>query len=645
MIEQALWNPPEDALQNSQMGQFMAAVNAEFGLDLASYPALWQWSADDPAAFWAFWWRYSDVIASEQPSQTLRETGRFETDEWFPGARLNFDENLLRHRDERPALVFRAEDGSRESMSYAELFQQVSAVATSFSELGVGEGDRVAAIMPNRPETIVAMLATTWLGGVWSSCSPDFGVDGILERFEQIEPTLLIGIDGYTFKGKTIDVCAKVEHVWRKLEAPACVKVSWQRCGEIDGALDWDDLTESSMEPPPFAQVAFNHPLYILFSSGTTGRPKCIVHGTGGTLLQHLKEHRLHTDIRREDVLFYFTTCGWMMWNWLASGLASGCTLVLFDGNPFYPTAGALMDLAEQEGITVFGTSAKYIAALEQAGVKPVESHSLPNLRAILSTGSPLVPESFDYVYEHMKPDVQLCSISGGTDIVSCFALGSPLLPVYRGELQCRGLGMAVDVWNDQGQAVQNEPGELVCTKPFPCKPVFFWNDPDGQRYHDAYFDRFDNIWTHGDWAELTDHGGLIITGRSDAVLNPGGVRIGTAEIYRQVERVPGVVESIAVGQDWEGDVRVVLFVILQEGVELTDDLKKEIRTTLRENASPRHVPARILQVTEIPRTRSGKITELAVRNVIHGKPVTNTEALANPEALEQFANRQELES
>ena len=637
-----LWQPPAD--RETAMGVFLQQVNRDFGLDLADYHNLWQWSADDPKKFWAYWWQQSGLLASTQPDSTLLETGVFEKDEWFPGAALNFAENLLRFRDDRTAIIFRDENGGRETLSYAQLFEQAARVAAEFKALGVGPGDRVAAIMPNRPETIIAMLATTWLGGVWSSCSPDFGVDGILERFEQVQPKLLVGIDGYTFKGKTLCVCDKVEQIARELKCQS-VLVEWQRCGTVDGAIAWNELLESEADAPEFEQVPFNHPVYVLFSSGTTGKPKCIAHGVGGTLLQHLKEHRLHTDIDREDVLFYFTTCGWMMWNWLASGLASGCTLVLFDGNPFYPGPEVLMDIAAEEGITVFGTSAKYIAALEQAGVKPVESHQLPQLRAVLSTGSPLVPESFDYVYQQVKADVQLCSISGGTDIVSCFVLGCPILPVNRGELQCRGLGMAVDVWDADGNPVRNEPGELVCTKPFPSKPIFFWNDPEGEGYHDAYFSRFDNVWAHGDWAALNDSGGLVITGRSDAVLNPGGVRIGTAEIYRQVERVEGVLESIAIGQQWDGDVRVVLFVVLKDGVELTDELQTQIRTTLREHASPRHVPARILTVSDIPRTRSGKITELAVRDVVHGQPVKNTEALANPEALDEFKGRAELQS
>ena len=639
-VMEALWNPPTE--QNSAMARFQDTVNSSFKLQLTDYHSLWSWSVEDVERFWGFWWQQADLIASHQPTSVFKKGQSFESDTWFVDARLNFAENLFRYRDETSAIVFRGEDGSREELSYRQLFELASRVAAEFQQLGIGPGDRVAAIMPNRPETIIAMLATTWLGAIWSSCSPDFGTDGILERFEQIEPKLLIAIDGYQFKGKTISVCDKVESIRARLDC-LCVVIEWQRSGHINESISWQQLIDSSRPAPEFHQLAFNDPLYILFSSGTTGKPKCIVHGVGGTLLQHVKEHRLHTNVDRGDVLFYFTTCGWMMWNWLVSGLASGCTLLLFDGNPFFPQADSLIKGAEEEGITVFGRSAKYLSALQKEEVRPAERYSLPKLRTILSTGSPLVPESFDYVYADFKADVQLCSISGGTDIVSCFALGCPTLPVHRGELQCRGLGMAVDVWDSQGKSVRNEAGELVCTKPFPSKPVFFWNDTDGQRYHNAYFKRFDNVWCHGDWAELTDNNGLIISGRSDAVLNPGGVRIGTAEIYRQVERIPQVMESIAVGQEWEGDVRVVLFVILREGTDLTNALQDEIKKSLRKHASPRHVPAKILQVSDIPRTRSGKITELAVRDAINNRPIGNTEALANPAALEEFKERKEL--
>ena len=635
-----LWSPTTN--YKSALDQFLCEINAHFNLELNDYHSLWKWSTEDVERFWAFWWQHADLIASSQPDKTLLAGGSFEKDSWFPNARLNFAENLLRFRDDQPAIVFRGEDGSREELSYKELFDLSASVANELQTLGIKAGDRVAAIMPNRPETVVAMLATTWLGAIWSSCSPDFGTDGILERFEQIEPSILIAIDGYQFKGNTISVCQKVESIKNKLNCRSIV-VNWQKCGQVSDAISWTALTKNKNPPPDFHQLRFNDPVYILFSSGTTGKPKCIVHGVGGTLLQHVKEHRIHTDISRKDVLFYFTTCGWMMWNWLVSGLASGCTLLLFDGNPFFPQPNALMKIADDEGISVFGTSAKYLSALQKEGVRPIEEFSFSSLRTILSTGSPLIPESFDYVYESIKREVQLSSISGGTDIVSCFVLGCPILPVHRGELQCRGLGMAVDVWNDNGESIRNEPGELVCTKPFPSKPIYFWNDPDGTQYHNAYFHRFENVWCHGDWAQLTDNDGLIITGRSDTVLNPGGVRIGTAEIYRQVERIPNIVESIAVGQDWQGDVRVILFVVLKEGETLTKSLQSEIKLSVRNNASPRHVPAIILQVKDIPRTRSGKITELAVRDVINHRPLANKESLANPAALEEFKDRTEL--
>jgi len=641
-----VWEPTSAQREDSQMAVFMREVSARLGHDLGDYDALWRWSVDHPAAFWSALWRFAGVIASREAEQVLMDGDRMPGARWFVGARLNFAENLLRHRDAHPAVIFRGEDGREQRLSYAELHRQSARLAAVLHGLGIGPGDRVAAIVPNIPQAVIGMLASSWLGAVWSSCSPDFGVEGILDRFGQIGPRLLIVADGYRFKGRVIDLRAKVHAVRDGLGAACehCVQIAWQGTGALQDALDWDELLDNELPAPSFAQLPFDHPLYILYSSGTTGRPKCIVHGAGGTLLQHLKEHRLHTDIRRDDRLFYFTTCGWMMWNWLISGLASGTTLVLFDGNPFHPAADALWQLADDLGVSVFGTSAKYLSAQEKARVRVCERLPLTRLRAVLSTGSPLAPESFDYVLDAIRPGVQISSISGGTDIVSCFALGNPLLPVRRGQLQCRGLGMAVEVFDADGRSVRDSPGELVCTAPFPCMPVGFWNDPDGSRYHAAYFERFPGVWTHGDWCVLTGEGGLIIEGRSDAVLNPGGVRIGTAEIYRQVERLPQVQESICVGQRWEDDVRVVLFVVLRDGATLDDGLRRTIRTTLRDNASPRHVPAKILQVSDIPRTRSGKISELAVRDTIEGRPVANTEALLNPEALSQYRGRPELQ-
>jgi acetoacetyl-CoA synthetase len=643
-ISPTVWVPDAHAVERSQMMAFLRRAEALAGRRFAGYADLWQWSIDERADFWSLLWEFCDVIASRSCDTVLESADAMPGARWFDGARLNFAENLLRFRDQRAALIFRDETGHERRLSYAELYEQAAAMAAGLRRLGVRSGDRVAAILPNCPEAVIGMLATSWLGGIWSSCSPDFGADGIVDRFGQIQPRLLIASTGYHFKGRAIDIRSKVETVSQALDG--CTEVLNVDWPDIDAARcgrRWSDVVADPGPAPRFAQEAFDHPLYILFSSGTTGRPKCIVHGAGGTLLQHLKEHRLHCDLRRDDVLFYFTTCGWMMWNWLVSGLASGATLVLYDGNPFHPAPDTLWQMADGLGVTVFGTSAKYLSAQENAGVRVVDDLPLTRLRAVLSTGSPLAPEAFDYVLDAIRPGVQVSSISGGTDIVSCFALGNPMLPVRRGQLQCRGLGMAVDVFDAQGRSVRNEPGELVCTRAFPSMPVGFWGDDDGVRYRAAYFERYPGVWTHGDWTVLTDDGGLIITGRSDAVLNPGGVRIGTAEIYRQVEQLPQVRESVCIGQPWKGDVRVVLFVVLEPGARLDDGLCAAIRQRLREHASPRHVPARILQVTDIPRTRSGKISELAVRATVQGRPPDNTGALANPEALAQFRDRAEL--
>ncbi len=640
-----IWQPSHGLAQSSQMAAFMRRLGIAQAPGPNDYQLLWQWSVDNAAEFWTALWRFSDVIASREWDLALQSPDAMPGARWFVGARLNFAENLLRFRDDRPAIVFRGEDGSEQPLSYCELFAQSARLAAALDKLGIGPGDRVAAIVPNIPQAVIGMLASTWLGAVWSSCSPDFGVQGILDRFGQIGPKLLIAADGYRFKGASIDLRDKVRSVHAGLPAGCgpVLLIPWQGTGPLSDALDWDSLLNNDLPLPPFAQLPFDHPLYILFSSGTTGKPKCIVHGAGGTLLQHLKEHRLHCDLRREDRLFYFTTCGWMMWNWLVSGLASGATLVLFDGNPLHPAPDSLWRMADALGVSVFGTSAKYLSAQEKAGVVTAGHLALDALRLVLSTGSPLAPESFDYLSRDIKPGVQISSIAGGTDIVSCFALGNPLLPVRRGELQCRGLGMAVDVFDSAGHSLRNAPGELVCTRPFPSMPVGFWGDPDGSRYRSAYFERFPGVWTHGDWTVLTEHGGLSIEGRSDAVLNPGGVRIGTAEIYRQVERLPQIRESICVGQHWDDDVRVVLFVVLVGDALLDDRLRDAICMALRENASPRHVPAKILQVKDIPRTRSGKISELAVRDTIEHRAVANTEALLNPEALAEYADRPEL--
>ncbi|HSB96703.1 MAG TPA: acetoacetate--CoA ligase [Spongiibacteraceae bacterium] len=649
--EPPLWSPSPARIAGSALTDFQQQLQQRFAVQFADYAALQRWSIDNPAEFWQAVWSFGEVRCSRTADAVYRPAARFFDAAWFDGARLNFAENLLRRRDDHPALIAYLETGARRELSYAQLYRQVAACAASLRRLGVVAGDRVAGMLPNIPEAMIAMLATASIGAVWSSCSPDFGASGVLDRFGQIEPKVFIACDGYYYGGKTLDVRAKLLEVAAGLPTvlqlvivpllPGTDNLAPLAAWPVLSFADFvaDDATEIVFEQLPFA-----HPLYILYSSGTTGKPKCIVHGAGGTLLQHLKEHRLHTDIGAASVFFYFTTCGWMMWNWLASGLASGCTVVLFDGSPFHPTPTVLLDLIEREKISVFGTSARYLAALEKAAVSPHKTHRLDSLQTILSTGSPLSPESYRYVYREFKQDVCLSSISGGTDIVSCFIAGSPVLPVWEGELQCAGLGMAVDVVDENGVSIERGKGELICRQPFPSCPLGFWNDADRSRFNAAYFSRFPGVWAHGDFAEKTPHGGFIIHGRSDATLNPGGVRIGTAEIYRQVEKIPEVLEALCIGQRWQQDVRVVLFVSLRAGAVLDDALRESIRRVIRDNATPRHVPAKILAVADIPRTRSGKIVELAVANIVHGEPVANIEALANAEALEHFRNRPELD-
>ncbi len=645
-----LWTPSADTVANANLTRFAQKVANDHGVSLQDYAHLHQWSIDHREPFWDSVWDFCQVIATHKGDRILIEGDRMPGATWFPDARLNFAENLLRCNDEGTALIFKGEDKVVRDLSHAELTTAVSRLAQALRDHGLQPGDRVAGYLPNMPEAIIAMLAVTSIGAVWSSCSPDFGVRGVVDRFGQIEPKLLFAVDGYYYNGKPHDCTAKIAQILPQLPSIRhLILIPYAGGGDIRGfsTLQWWDDFCSPYTPAEieFEQLPFDHPLYIMYSSGTTGVPKCIVHGAGGTLLQHLKEHQLHTDIRPGDCLFYFTTCGWMMWNWLATGLASGATLLLYDGSPFYPDGRVLFDFADATGMTVFGTSAKYIDAVRKAGLVPAKTHDLGSVRALLSTGSPLAPESFDFVYSQIKSDICLSSIAGGTDIMGCFMLGNPTGPVYRGEIQCLALGMAVTAFDDQGATVIGEKGELVCTKSFPSMPLGFWHDDGGDRYHAAYFAKYPNTWCHGDFVEITATGGVIIYGRSDSLLNPGGVRIGTAEIYRQVEQLEDIMEGIVVGQEWDNDVRVVLFVKLTPGTVLTDELIGRIKQQIRHNTTPRHVPAKVLAVEDIPRTKSGKIVELAVREVIHGRPVKNKEALANPEALAFFAGRPELTS
>jgi acetoacetyl-CoA synthetase len=665
-MNQPLWQPSPERIARTRLTAFLGQIASDWGVRPqgrdadGGYAALHAWSVEHMDQFWESVWRFGRVVGERGTGPALVDAGQMPGARFFPEARLNFAENLLRGpRSGDPgagsdAIVFRGENGAVRRVSHAALHERVARLAAALRAEGVGVGDRVVGFLPNLPEAVIAMLATASLGAVWSSCSPDFGVTGVLDRFGQIEPKVLLCADGYFYNGKTIDSLGRVAQFARELPTLARIVVcpyvaerpdARPDLGPLAGlpAVHLDDYVAAHGTAIDFVRVPFDSPLYVMFSSGTTGKPKCIVHGVGGSLLKHIAEHQLMCDVQPGDRVFYFTTLGWMMWNWQVSALASGATLLLYDGSPFHPDGNALFDFIQAEQGTLFGVSAKYIDALKNAALDPASTHDLSRLRTITSTGSPLAPEGFDYVYQHVARDVCLASISGGTDILGCFVGGNPNGPVWRGEIQGRCLGMAVDVYDETGAPVRGQKGELVCTRPFPSMPLGFWNDPDGARYRAAYFERFPGIWCHGDFAEITEHEGVIIYGRSDATLNPGGVRIGTAEIYRQVEQLEEVDESIVIGQDWKGDVRVVLFVKLRPGVTLDEALVARIKRRIREGASPRHVPAKVLAVTDIPRTKSGKIVELAVREVVHGRPVKNEAALANPEALALYASRPEL--
>ena len=644
-----LWQPSEERIRQTNMVRFMEDVEEDWNVDIRDYAELYRFSIEEKEKFWTSLKDYAGIIAETWGADVLVDGDKMPGARWFPDARLNFAENLLRRRDDADALVFWGEDRVRRRITHAGLHDRVSRLAQALVAAGVEAGDRVAAYLPNMPETVAAMLAASSIGAIWSSCSPDFGVQGVVDRFGQIEPKVLFAADGYYYNGKSHDCLGKLAEILNRMPPVArTVIVPYTRAAppleNLPGAVMLDDFIAGfDAGEIAFKRLPFNHPLYIMYSSGTTGAPKCMVHGAGGTLLQHVKEHLLHCDIKPGDRVFFFTTCGWMMWNWLVSALACQATLLLYDGSPFHPDGNVIFDLADAEAMTLLGTSAKFIDAVRKGGLEPIKTHALSHLRMIASTGSPLAPEAFDFVYASIKADVHLASIAGGTEILSCFMGGNPTAPVWRGEIQTRALGMAVDVFDDDGKPVRGEKGELVCTAPFPSMPVHFWNDPGDEKYRAAYFERFPGVWCHGDYVELTEHDGLIIHGRSDATLNPGGVRIGTAEIYRQVEDLDWVVESIVIGQEWEGDVRVVLFVILRQGLTLDDDRIDAIKARIRTNCTARHVPARIVQVADIPRTKNNKITELAVRDVVHGRPVKNTDALANPEALELYRDLPEL--
>ena len=649
-MAELLWEPTEEQIKKTNLFRFMNFINETYNQKFNEYKPLYEWSVENIPEFWAAFWKFADVIHSKPYEQVVDDVTKMPGAHWFSGAQLNFAENLLRYRDDQIALIFKGEAQASTRMTYAQLYDEVARLARSLKDLGIQPGDRVVGFMPNMPEAIIAMLAATSLGATWSSCSPDFGIKGVLDRFGQIKPRVLFTANGYSFKGKKLDSMERISNILKQLpsiEKVVVVPYTEQKAdiSAVANAVHYQDFrsSESGLEIE-FEQLPFDHPLYIMYSSGTTGLPKCMVQSAGGILVHHLKELMLHSDLKREDTIFYFTTCGWMMWNWLTSSLAVGATLVLFDGNPFHPHPAALWEMAQDEKITVFGTSAGYIAALQNAEVKPGKTYDLTPLRAVFSTGSPLSIEGFKFIYQEVKADLQLASIAGGTDLNGCFAIGNPMLPVYAGELQCRPLAMDVRAFDELGNELIDEQGELVCCKPFPSMPIYFWDDPDGSKYHSAYFDVYPNTWRHGDFVTVTARGGVVMLGRSDATLNPGGVRIGTAEIYRQLEQMEEIDDSVVVGQDWNNDVRVILFVKLAEGLELTDELKNKIKQTIRTNASPRHVPAKIIRVPAVPYTLNMKKVELAVKKVIQGQEVLNKDALSNPEALDYYENIKELQ-
>ena len=648
-MSEPLWKPSDDRIRSTNMYRFMTEINDRYGTSFREYDELWQWSVDNIPELWETLWDFMDIRHSRKYDSVLENGDRMPGAKWFPGAELNFAENLLRYRDDHPAIIFRSEKNGAVTITYSELYDRVARLARSMRAMGIVRGDRIAAFMPNMPEAIIAMLASASIGALWSSCSPDFGIKGVLDRFGQIEPKLIFTANGYWYNGKLFDSIERISEILKDL--PSIEKVIVVPFTEedpdishISNAVMYDDFVSRKEELEiEFEHLPFEHPLYIMYSSGTTGLPKCMVQSAGGILLHHMKELSLHTDVKREDKIFYFTTCGWMMWNWLTSSLSLGATVILFDGSPFFPNQGALFRLADDVGMTIFGTSARYITALEQVGLKPKEIFELTSLKAMLSTGSPLHAGEFEYIYREIKDDLCLSSISGGTDLNGCFAAGNPMGAVWPGELQCRCLGMNVHAFDMHGDPVLGEQGELVCTSPFPSMPIYFWNDPEGQKYHKAYFDVFPGIWRHGDYIEVTGHGGVIVYGRSDATLNPGGVRIGTAEIYRQMAAIEEVADSLVIGQEWKDDVRVILFVKMAEGEKLDMDLENRIRNTIRKNASPRHVPKKIIPISDIPYTINMKKVEIAVKKIIHGQQVRNQDALKNPEALDLYKDIPEL--